>query len=137
VWLLTPCFIKIGVQALFLNIEHIYSRSVIIAMRFHTALIYPLSSLCSCKIFHSNSFYSQYFMYVIFIIARFLNAYTLIIFTLCTSLHTKGDDLTTFIVPKSGALTYCIPKGLLRPVAGKLYFALISLHTTRIFERNA
>jgi hypothetical protein len=37
----------------------------------------------------------------------------------------KGDDLTTFIVPKvmknPEALTFRIPKGLLRPVAGKLY----------------
>jgi hypothetical protein len=37
----------------------------------------------------------------------------------------KGDDLTTFIVPKvmknPEALTLRVPKGLLRPVAGKLY----------------
>jgi hypothetical protein len=37
----------------------------------------------------------------------------------------KGDDLTTFIVPKvmknSEVLTFRIPKGLLSPVAGKLY----------------
>jgi hypothetical protein len=37
----------------------------------------------------------------------------------------KGDDLTTFIVPKvvknPEALTFRTPKGLLRPVAGKLY----------------
>jgi hypothetical protein len=36
----------------------------------------------------------------------------------------KGDDLTTFIVPKimenPEALTFRIPKGLFRPVAGKL-----------------
>jgi hypothetical protein len=40
----------------------------------------------------------------------------------------KGDDLTTFIVPKaekSGALTYWIPKGRLRPVAGKRYLYII------------
>jgi hypothetical protein len=39
------------------------------------------------------------------------------------SVH-KGDDLTTFIVPKVmknlEALTFRIPKGLFRPVAGKL-----------------
>ena len=36
----------------------------------------------------------------------------------------KGDDLTTFIVPKVEkirSLNLLIPKGLLRPVAGKLY----------------
>ena len=37
----------------------------------------------------------------------------------------KGDDLTNFIVSKvmknSEALIFRIPKGLLRPVAGKLY----------------
>jgi hypothetical protein len=36
----------------------------------------------------------------------------------------KGDDLTTFIVPKVEkiqSLNLRIPKGLLRPVAGKLY----------------
>jgi hypothetical protein len=37
----------------------------------------------------------------------------------------KGDELTTFIgrkSRKSGALTYRIPRGLFRPVAGKLLF---------------
>jgi hypothetical protein len=38
----------------------------------------------------------------------------------------KDDDLTTFIVPKvmknPEALTFRIPKGLFRPVAGKLCF---------------
>ena len=37
----------------------------------------------------------------------------------------KGDDLTTFIAPKvmknPEALIFRVPKGLLRPVAGKLY----------------
>jgi hypothetical protein len=36
----------------------------------------------------------------------------------------KGDDLTTFIAPeveKIRILDLQIPKGLLRPVAGKLY----------------
>ena len=37
----------------------------------------------------------------------------------------KDDDLTTFIVPivmkNPEALTFRIPEGLLRPVAGKLY----------------
>jgi hypothetical protein len=41
----------------------------------------------------------------------------------------KGDDLTTFIVPKvekiRKALTYRIPKGRLRPEAGKLYLYLL------------
>jgi hypothetical protein len=40
----------------------------------------------------------------------------------------KGDDLTTFIVPKvmknPEALTFRIPKGLIRPVAGNLYLYL-------------
>jgi hypothetical protein len=40
----------------------------------------------------------------------------------------KGDDLTTFIVPEvmknPEALTFQIPKGLFRPVAGKLYLYL-------------
>jgi hypothetical protein len=36
----------------------------------------------------------------------------------------KGDDLTTFIVPKVEK----IPKGLLRPVAGKLLPSLYSSH---------
>jgi hypothetical protein len=40
----------------------------------------------------------------------------------------NGDDLTTFIVPKvkknPEALNYRISKGLLRPVAGKLYLYL-------------
>jgi hypothetical protein len=39
-----------------------------------------------------------------------------------------GDDLTTFVVPKfmknSEALTFPVPKGLLRPVEGKLYLYL-------------
>jgi hypothetical protein len=42
----------------------------------------------------------------------------------------KGDDLTTFTVPKvmknPEALTFRIPKGLFRHVAGKLY--LLPLH---------
>jgi hypothetical protein len=37
----------------------------------------------------------------------------------------KGDDLTTFIVPKvmknPEALTFRMPSGLFRPAAGKLY----------------
>jgi hypothetical protein len=37
----------------------------------------------------------------------------------------KGDDFTAFIVPKvmknPEALTFRIPRGLFRPVAGKLY----------------
>jgi hypothetical protein len=37
----------------------------------------------------------------------------------------KGDDLTTFIVPKimknPEALTFRIPKDLFRPIAGNLY----------------
>jgi hypothetical protein len=41
----------------------------------------------------------------------------------------KGDDLTNFIVPKvmknPEVLTFRIPKGLLRPVAGKLYLLLL------------
>ena len=41
----------------------------------------------------------------------------------------KGDDLTTFIVQKvmknPEALTFRIPKGLLRPVLGKLYFYML------------
>jgi hypothetical protein len=40
----------------------------------------------------------------------------------------KGDDLTTFIVPKDmknpEALTFRILKSLLRPVAEKLYLLL-------------
>jgi hypothetical protein len=40
----------------------------------------------------------------------------------------KGDDLTTFIVPKAikipEALTFQIPKGMFRPVAGNLYLYL-------------
>jgi hypothetical protein len=39
----------------------------------------------------------------------------------------KGDDLTIFIVPtveKIRSLDLQIPKGLLRPVAGKLYLYL-------------
>jgi hypothetical protein len=40
----------------------------------------------------------------------------------------KGDDLTTFIVPKvmknPEALTFRIPKSLFRPIAGKLYLYL-------------
>jgi hypothetical protein len=43
----------------------------------------------------------------------------------------KGDDLTTFVVPKvtknPDALTFQIPKGLFRPVAGKLYLYLYLL----------
>jgi hypothetical protein len=41
----------------------------------------------------------------------------------------KGDDLTTFIVPE--ALTFRIPKGLLRPVAGKRYLYLIIIFDTK------
>ena len=39
----------------------------------------------------------------------------------------NGDDLTTFIVPKVEkirSLNFCIPKGLLRPVAGEFYLYL-------------
>jgi hypothetical protein len=39
----------------------------------------------------------------------------------------KGDDLTIFIVPKVEkirSLNLCIPKGLLRPVAGECYLYL-------------
>jgi hypothetical protein len=39
----------------------------------------------------------------------------------------KGDDLTTFIVPKVEeirSLNFQIPTGLLRPVLGKLYLYL-------------
>jgi hypothetical protein len=40
----------------------------------------------------------------------------------------KGNDLTTFIVPKVEKIrkpvTFWIPKGLLRPVAGKPYLYL-------------
>jgi hypothetical protein len=43
----------------------------------------------------------------------------------------KGDDLTTFIMPKvmknPEALTFRIPNGLFRPVAGKLYLYLYYL----------
>jgi hypothetical protein len=42
----------------------------------------------------------------------------------------KGDDFTTFIVPKveknPEALTFPIPKDLFRPVAEKLYLLLYS-----------
>ena len=61
-------------------------------------------------------------MYVIFIIARFLNTYTLIIFFLCTSLHTKGDDITTFIVPnveKIRSLNLLYPQGPAQACSGK------------------
>jgi hypothetical protein len=41
-----------------------------------------------------------------------------------------GDDLTTFIVPKvmknPEALTFRIPKGLLGPVAEKLYLLTLT-----------
>jgi hypothetical protein len=41
----------------------------------------------------------------------------------------KDDDLTTFIEPKvekyPEALTFPVPRGLLRPVAGKLYLLVI------------
>ena len=40
----------------------------------------------------------------------------------------KGDDLT------SGALTYRIPNGLLRPVAGKLYLYFSSLFS--VFKKK-
>ena len=44
----------------------------------------------------------------------------------------KGDDLTTFIVPKvvknPEALTFRIPKALFRPIAGKLYLYLYSYY---------
>jgi hypothetical protein len=43
----------------------------------------------------------------------------------------KGDDLTTFIVPKVEkirTLTYRIPKDLLRPVAGKIYLTCKERH---------
>jgi hypothetical protein len=46
----------------------------------------------------------------------------------------KGDDLTTFIVPKVEkirSLNLRIPKGLLRPGAGKLYLYLKILGITR------
>jgi hypothetical protein len=40
----------------------------------------------------------------------------------------KGDDLTAFIVPNvmknPEALTFRIPRGLFRPVSGKLYLYL-------------
>jgi hypothetical protein len=43
-----------------------------------------------------------------------------------------GDDLTTFIVPKvmknPETLTFWIPKGLFRPVAGKLYIYHVPEH---------
>jgi hypothetical protein len=46
----------------------------------------------------------------------------------------EGDDLTAFIVPKvmknPEALTFRIPRGLLRPVAGKLY--LLPLFVTKL-----
>ena len=45
----------------------------------------------------------------------------------------KDDDLTTFVVPKvmknPDALTFQIPKGLFRPVAGKLYLYLLKMVT--------
>jgi hypothetical protein len=48
----------------------------------------------------------------------------------------KGDDLTTFIVPKvmknQEALTFRIPKGLFRPVAGKLYLFTVRVDTAGI-----
>jgi hypothetical protein len=44
----------------------------------------------------------------------------------------KGDELTTFVVPKveknPEALTFRIPKGLLRPVAGKLSLYHVSIY---------
>jgi hypothetical protein len=48
----------------------------------------------------------------------------------------KGEDLTTFIVPKVmkiQSLNLRIPKGPFRPVVGKLYLYLHSLRVSRFF----
>jgi hypothetical protein len=50
----------------------------------------------------------------------------------------KGDDFTTFMVPKvmknPEALTYRIPKGLFRPAAGKLYLYLYMFYCSCFYS---
>jgi hypothetical protein len=55
----------------------------------------------------------------------------------------KGDDLTTFTTPKvkknPEALTFRIPEGLLRPVAGKLYLYVYLVQFSRfgVYKHNS
>ena len=50
----------------------------------------------------------------------------------------KGDDLTTFIVPKvmknPEALNFRISKSLFRPVAGKLYLLFMTSYTPKFIK---